>query len=118
MSNDNHRPRDGGLLTGVEQAQPPSETDLRFVERQIIDHVDLTQWKPDAHVRESHPACWRRAFEIAHLRRVGVTDPSELARRLEAGEQEIEKDRRLVPYLDRTVAGLLSVLGWYVDSQV
>lgn len=118
MSSDNQPPREGGAVTEREAASPPSQTDLRFVERQIIVHVDLTQWKPDGHVQASRPECWRRAFAIAHLRREGVTDISELASRLDASEEEIEEDRRLVPYLDRTVAGLLSVLGWYVDSQI
>ena len=118
MSSDNKRTHEGGAVTEAEPSSPPSETDLRFVERQIIVHVDLTQWEPDAHVRESRPECWRRAFAIAHLRRDGVTDTAELARRLDTSTEEIEQDRRLIPYLDRTVAGLLSVLGWYVDSQV
>jgi len=117
VSTDNQRPHEGGVMTEMEPS-PHSEADLRFGERQIIVHIDLSQWKPDPHVQESHPDCWRRAFAIAHLRREGVTEAAELGRRLGADEEEIENDRRLIPYLDRTVAGLLSVLGWYVDSQV
>jgi hypothetical protein len=65
---------------------------------------------------DASPESWRRAFGIAQLQREGVQDPVEIARRLDTDEQTVEADARLVPYLDRTVAGLLSVLGWYVDS--
>jgi hypothetical protein len=106
----------GGVTAPADESPPVSETDLRFVEHQIAVHVDLTQWKPDAHVQEAKPACWRRAFAIAHLRRDGVTETAALAHRLGASEDEVDKDRRLIPYLDRTIAGLLSVLGWYVDT--
>ena len=96
----------------------PSDVDLRFVERQIRVHVELAQWKPDAHVEATTPDCWRRAFAMAHLQREGIADSAELGRRLSASESEIDEDRRLIPYLDRTIAGLLGMLGWYVDSQV
>jgi len=94
----------------------PSETDLRFVERQIRQHVDLAQWHPDPHALDAKPECWRRAFAIAALIREGVQDSPELARRLALDEPLVAEDRVLVPYLDRTVAGLLAVLGWYVNS--
>lgn len=95
----------------------PQERDLQWVEQQIRTHVDLVQWQPDEHVQEALPICWRRAFQIAQLQKEGVTSAAELARRLDSNEEEIEKDRRLIPYLDRTVAGLLAVLGWHVISQ-
>lgn len=96
---------------------PPSDLDFRFVERQIREHVDLVQWKPDEHVQTATPQCWRRAFAIAQLRREGVSDVAELAARLRCEPREVEEDSCLVPYLDRTVAGLLGMLGWYVDSR-
>ena len=102
----------------MNQSDPPSADDRRFVERQIRAHIDVAQWKPDAHALQATPECWRRAFAIEALRREGVTDRGELARRLDAEEREVEEDSRLAPYLDRTVAGLLSVLGWYFDSQI
>lgn len=105
------------MASEIEEELPPSDTDMRFVERQILAHVDLTTWKPDAHVSESKPACWRRAFAIAQLQRQGMSDPAALASQLGCSEQEAAEDSRLVPYLDRTVAGLLGVLGWYVNSQ-
>jgi len=92
------------------------DTDRRFVERQIRTHVDIAQWKPDPHALTASPEAWRRAFAIAALAKDGVVDTAEVARRLGASEQEIEEDARLVPYLDRTIAGLLSVLGWHFDS--
>jgi hypothetical protein len=95
-----------------------SDLDRRFVERQIRAHVDLAQWKPDPHVSDATPDCWRRAFEIGHLRAGGLHETAEIARRVGASEREIEEDSRLLPYLDRTVAGLLAMLGWYVDSQI
>jgi hypothetical protein len=94
-----------------------SDTDRRFVERQIRLHVDLAQWRPDPHAADATPENWRRAFEIAYLIKQGVTENAEIARRLETEQSLVEADRRLVPYLDRTVAGLLAVLGWYVDTQ-
>jgi hypothetical protein len=81
-------------------------------------HVDLAQWHPDPYVFEATPEAWRRAFEIAHLRQAGISSPEEIAPRLGVTPEEVEADARLIPYLDRTVAGLLSVLGWYVDSTV
>jgi len=94
----------------------PTDADRRFVERQIRAHVEIAQWKPDPHALTATPAAWRRAFAIAALADDGVVDTAELARRLSASEREIEEDARLVPYLDRTIAGLLSVLGWHFDS--
>lgn len=79
-------------------------------------HVDLAQWHPDPYVFEAVPEAWRRAFLIAGLQRAGTTDAVEIARRLGVDSSQVESDSRLVPYLDRTIAGLLSVLGWYVDT--
>jgi hypothetical protein len=95
---------------------PPSEPDFRFVERQIRLHVDIAQWHPNPHALEAKPECWRRAFAMAPLLREGVQESFELARRLDVDERLVAEDRVLVPYLDRTIAGLLSVLGWYVDT--
>jgi hypothetical protein len=92
------------------------ESDRRFVEQQIRAHVGIAQWKPDPYALTAEAESWRRAFAIAALLNAGVVDPDELARRLDASRQEIEDDTRLVPYLDRTIAGLLSVLGWHFDS--
>ena len=95
---------------------PPTETDFRFVERQIKLHVDLAQWHPNPHALDAKPECWRRAFDIARLINDGASDTGDIARRLGIDERLVEEDRVLVPYLDRTIAGLLSVLGWYVDT--
>lgn len=86
------------------------------MERQIRVHVDVAQWHPDPHALDATPEEWRRSFEIARLRRDGTTDPAEIAKRLGVDEQLVEQDARLIPYLDRTIAGLLSVLGWYVNT--
>jgi hypothetical protein len=94
----------------------PDETDYRFVERQIRVHVDLAQWHPDAHAFDAKPENWRRAYAIARLLADGESDSSTIAQRLGVDRQVIEEDRVLVPYLDRTIAGLLAVLGWYVNT--
>jgi hypothetical protein len=103
-------------MTDSREQPVPSETDRRFVERQIRSHVDIAQWQPDPYALAAKPESWRRAFTIAALAQDGVTDVDELAQRLGVSRQEIEDDIRLVPYLDRTIAGLLSVLGWHFDS--
>ncbi len=86
--------------------------------RQIRVHVDVAQWHPDPYAFEAAPEAWRRAFEIARMRQAGTSEVAEIAQRLGAEPVQIEADSRLIPYLDRTIAGLLSVLGWYVDSNV
>jgi hypothetical protein len=94
----------------------PNETDYRFVERQIRVHVDLAQWHPDPHAFDAKPENWRRAYAIGRLMAHGVSDSKEIAQRLSVDTQVVEEDRVLVPYLDRTIAGLLAVLGWYVST--
>jgi hypothetical protein len=106
------------VMTESSDGVPVSDTDRRFVEQQIRAHVDLAQWKPDPYALTAPVEAWRRAFAIAELRREGIAETADLARHLGASEQEIESDARLVPYLDRTIAGLLSVLGWHFQSGV
>jgi hypothetical protein len=103
-------------LTSPDDDLRVSDTDFRFVERQIRLHVDLATWHPNPHAFDAKPDNWRRAFDIARVMRDGPTDSAEIAQRLGIEESLVEEDRVLLPYLDRTVAGLLSVLGWYVDT--
>lgn len=105
-------------MADLNTGEAPSERDRRFIERQIRVHVDIAQWKPHPYALTATPEAWRRAFAIASLRRGGVTDSAEIGRRLGTGAQEVDDDSRLIPYLDRTIAGLLSVLGWHFDSQI
>jgi hypothetical protein len=97
-------------------APVPDETDYRFVERQIRVHVDLAQWHPNPHAFDAKPENWRRAYAIGRLLAAGVSDSNEIAQRMGLDPQIVEEDRVLVPYLDRTIAGLLAVLGWYVST--
>ena len=99
------------------EQSPPSESDRRFVEQQIRAHVDIAQWKPDPHALSANAESWRRAFTIAALADEGVSDVDGLVQRLGVPAAQIEDDSRLVPYLDRTIAGLLSVLGWHFQSR-
>jgi hypothetical protein len=94
----------------------PNETDYRFVDRQIRVHVDLAQWHPDPHAFDAKPENWRRAFAIAKAISDGQSDSGEIAARLGLDPVAVDEDRVLVPYLDRTIAGLLAVLGWYVNT--